>query len=160
MKLTRILCLLLLWAALPAQAAVYECQRGGETIYTNKSGSGCRAMKLSSIGSYTSDQRAYANSGSVSNTAPVRSSNVVRSSRSGTATERVSPQVQLQRDGGRLSILQRELENEQKALATAQRNLALGKANKGNAAHIASLEGAVKDRQENINALQKEISRM
>lgn len=163
MKPTRILPLLLLLAFLPAHAAVYECHIGGDTVYTNKPGKGCRSTSnLPSIGKYSSDRRAYA-AYSGSNTvrrSTSNSSNVVRTSRTGTVAQRVSPQVQLQRDGGRLSILQRELENEQKALASAMQKLTAGKAAKHDASRIASLEGAVKDRQENISALQKEISRM
>ena len=56
--------------------------------------------------------------------------------------------------------MQRELANEQQALDSAQKNLAAGKAAKKDAASLAALEGAIKDRQENISALQKEISRM
>ncbi len=162
MKPTRILPLLLLLTFLPAHAAVYECYVGGDTVYTNKPGKNCRSSSnLPSIGKYSSDRRAYAAySGSNTVRSSSSNSNVVRTSRTGTVAQRVSPQVQLQRDGGRLSILQRELENEQKALASAMQKLTAGKAAKHDASRIASLEGAVKDRQENISALQKEISRM
>ncbi|MBR6026282.1 MAG: hypothetical protein IK065_01610 [Neisseriaceae bacterium] len=156
--------LLSLCVAAPfANGAVYECKHNGVTTYTNKAGSGCSSAKLGYVGTYSADHKAYADSASYSYTPPSSSSSgnsPKRNTRSGTAAEHVQPEVQSKRDNGRLSILQRELANEQQALDSAQKNLAAGKAAKKDAASLAALEGAIKDRQENISALQKEISRM
>ena len=143
-----------------ANGAVYECKRNGITVYTNKAGSGCGSAKLGYVGTYSADHKSYANSASYTYTPPSSSGSAKRNTRSGTAAEHVQPEVQSKRDNGRLSILQRELANEQQALDSAQKNLAAGKAAKKDAASLAALEGAIKDRQENISALQKEISRM
>ncbi|MBQ1837782.1 MAG: hypothetical protein IIU35_00390 [Neisseriaceae bacterium] len=149
--------------SLAANATIYECFRGGETVYTNKSGSNCRAMEVGKLGSYSpvktshSHDYSYASSSTSSNRS---SGGIVRTSRSGTASERVQPEIQSQRDSSRAGILKQELANEQQALSIAQKNLADGKAANKDAATIAALEGAIRDRQENITALQKEISRM
>lgn len=151
---------------LTAQATVYECFRGGETVYTNKPGSNCQAMQLEKIGSYstikmpTDNNYSYTPSSSTNSSSKKSSGNIVRTSRSGTSAERVQPEIQSRRDNSRAGILKQELANEQQALSLAQKNLADGKAAKRDAATIAALEGAIKDRQENIIALQKEISRM
>ncbi|MBR7001400.1 MAG: hypothetical protein IKI11_01880 [Neisseriaceae bacterium] len=158
-------CLLAL-TALTANATIYECFRGGETVYTNKSGSNCRAMEVGKIGSYSpakvkpSSDYSSPYLSSSSSSSKSSSGGIVRTSRSGTTSERIRPEVQLQRDNSRTGILKQELANEQQALALAQKNLADGKAANKDAATIAALEGAIRDRQENITALQKEISRM
>ena len=152
---------LLSTATLTANATIYECFRGGETVYTNKSGSNCRAIQVGKIGSYSSDHKSYAKSTTATSYTPTRNSgNIVRTSRSGTTSERIRPEVQSQRDNSRVGILKQELANEQQALSMAQKNLIDGKAANKDAATIAALEGAIRDRQENITALQKEISRM
>lgn len=153
-----------IWLA-PLQAAVYECHVNGKVVYTNKVKDGCQSARLSSIGSYTSDHNAYAKANSRSS---VRKSTPVRSSgsRARNSSEKVSNQVQQQRDEGRLGILQRELSNEKNALANAQKQLRENRAlKKGESAtahqqRLQSLQGAIEDRQENINAIQKEISRI
>ena len=68
--------------------------------------------------------------------------------------------------GGRRTILEQELANERNALAAAQKALADGRvvsAGKTDTAHqgrVRQLESAVLDRQQNIQALQRELSRM
>lgn len=69
------------------------------------------------------------------------------------------------RSGGRRTILEQELNNERNALAAAQQALANGRAVSGQAdaghqARVRQLESAVLDRQQNIQALQRELSRM
>lgn len=150
--------------SLTAQATIYECFRGGETVYTNKSGSNCRAMEVGKIGSYSpakvKSSSDYSSPYLSSSGSSKSSGGIVRTSRSGTSSERVQPEIQSQRDSSRAGILKQELANEQQALSLAQKNLADGKAANKDAATIAALEGAIRDRQENITALQKEISRM
>ena len=158
---------LLAGLTLSANATIYECFRGGETVYTNKSGSNCRAMEVGKLGSYSPakvkssyDDSYLSSSSSSSSSSRSSSGGIVRTSRSGTSSERVQPEIQSQRDNSRAGILKQELANEQQALSLAQKNLADGKAANKDAATIAALEGAIRDRQENITALQKEISRM
>ena len=69
------------------------------------------------------------------------------------------------RANGRRTILEQELNNERNALAQAKQNLADGRIVKGandtnRDARIRQLESAVLDRQQNIQALQRELSRM
>ena len=143
-----------------ANATIYECFRGGETVYTNKSGSNCRAMEVGKLGTYSAPKikasSDYAPSYSSTSSSSKSSGGIVRTSRSGTSSERIRPEVQSQRDSSRAGILKQELANEQQALSLAQKNLADGKAANKDAATIAALEGAIRDRQENITALQKE----
>lgn len=67
---------------------------------------------------------------------------------------------------GRRSILEQELSNERGALAAAQkalaegRTVANGKSDNEHQAKVRQLESAVLDRQQNIQALQRELSRM
>ena len=148
--------------SLTANATIYECFRGGETVYTNKSGSNCRAMEVGKLGSYSPVKTSHSHDYSYASSATSSRSSggMVRTSRSGISSERVQPEIQSQRDSSRAGILKQELANEQQALSIAQKNLADGKAANKDAATIAALEGAIRDRQENITALQKEISRM
>ena len=148
--------------SLAANATIYECFRGGETVYTNKSGSNCRAMEVGKLGSYSPVKTSHSHDYSYASSATSSRSSggMVRTSRSGISSERVQPEIQSQRDSSRAGILKQELANEQQALSIAQKNLADGKAANKDAATIAALEGAIRDRQENITALQKEISRM
>ncbi|MBQ9259534.1 MAG: hypothetical protein IJ187_06765 [Neisseriaceae bacterium] len=163
MKKLMTLCLLAGFT-LTANAAIYECFRGGETVYTNKKGSNCRSVEVGKLGTYSSIKTPnYDNDYTYTPSSSSKSSSgggIVRTSRSGTSSERIRPEVQSQRDSSRAGILKQELANEQQALSLAQKNLADGKAANKDAATIAALEGAIRDRQENITALQKEISRM
>ena len=76
------------------------------------------------------------------------------------------PQPNMRLTSGRRTILEQELTNERTALAQAQRALIDGRAVSGkmvDATHqtrIRQLESAVLDRQQNIQALQRELSRM
>lgn len=143
----------------PASAAVYQCLKNGEWVYTNKAGPNCKTQNLAQIGSYSSVHRETA--------APRKSAAGRRSSGSNAAVpysvssqQRIDSKIQQQRDGSRLSILQRELANEERALLQAQKALSDHKPAGSDDARLNALKGAVTDRQENINALKKEISRM
>ena len=76
-----------------------------------------------------------------------------------------APRMSTARSSGRRTILEQELNNERTALAAAQQALVSGRAanGQGDAAHqarVRQLESAVLDRQQNIQALQRELSRM
>lgn len=71
----------------------------------------------------------------------------------------------VRRASGRRTILEQELNNERTALASAQKALADGRvvgatADANHQSKIRKLESAVLDRQQNIQALQRELSRM
>ena len=61
-------------------------------------------------------------------------------------------------DINRKTMLQAELHNEQKALAEAQQ--ALNRSRTGKGSDTTALQNVVFDRQQNIQALQRELSRM
>lgn len=61
------------------------------------------------------------------------------------------------------AILEQELANERKALASAQQSLSNARSAKGGAINqelVNQLQGSVLDRQQNIQALQRELGRM
>ncbi|HFC8537505.1 TPA: hypothetical protein ACFP4Y_001883, partial [Neisseria bacilliformis] len=62
-------------------------------------------------------------------------------------------------NGGRRSILEQELANERQALNTAQNELSVARAQK-NQNRASQLTASIQDRQQNIQALQRELSRM
>ncbi|UOP05200.2 hypothetical protein [Conchiformibius kuhniae] len=76
------------------------------------------------------------------------------------------PKANPAKSGGRRTILEQELANERSALAAAQKALAdgrvvlSGKTDAGHQSRVRQLESAVLDRQQNIQALQRELSRM
>lgn len=169
MKKQVVLGALLLMAAPFAAAEVYSC---GPGCYTSspKRGLG-RADLGNKIGSYTAVKprvssnnddapRATAQPVRRSVAAPARSVPVAQ-----VAPVATAPRLSSARSGSRRTILEQELNNERNALANAQKALAEGRAVNGqsDASHqnrIRSLESAVLDRQQNIQALQRELGRM
>lgn len=153
-----------------SMAEVYSC---GPGCYTSSPSRGNGKADLGhKIGSYTSIKpRTVA---SVSNHPPSArpQATVQRSATSQTArpvqvanTAPVAPRLNPAKNSSRRAILEQELNNERNALANAQKALADGRAVSGqsDAVHqnrIRSLESAVLDRQQNIQALQRELSRM
>ncbi|WP_434778346.1 DUF4124 domain-containing protein [Neisseria sp. Ec49-e6-T10] len=136
-------------------APVYRCIVGKEVTFTNKPGNGCKAVNLgpiSVIGTEKSPSRTTKNANNTAN------NNYPKESAAENAT----------RNQGRRQILEAELANEQKALADAQKALTEGQAvrngNEKNYAkyqeRVQQLQNAVSDRQKNIDAIQKEISRL
>lgn len=153
-----------------AAAEVYSC---GPGCYTSKP-SGSRAQLGNKIGSYTAtvvrretpapaassssggSQRAQNNAAR----APARSVTVAQ-----TPAAPAAPRLSAAKASGRRTILEQELNNERSALANAQKALAEGRAVSGkldgnHQARIRQLESAVLDRQQNIQALQRELGRM
>ena len=161
-------------------AEVYSC---GPGCYTSSpSRGGARASLGNRIGSYTSvpaprtasrEQPAVA--------APTAAANVAAPARARTVAHQAAPSVprpaaaampavaaprmNTARSSGRRTILEQELNNERNALAAAQQALVSGRVANGQAdaahqARVRQLESAVLDRQQNIQALQRELSRM
>lgn len=146
-------------APMLAEAQVYVCQTAKGTLYTNKRSRGCQAQQIQKVGSFTSKDPAP-----VSRPAPVVASQSGARIQ-GAPNQIVAQDVQRKRDETRLSILENELKNEERALDQAQRNLVAGKELQPGETpatrdeRVKRMEGAVLDRQENIKALRAEISR-
>ena len=182
MKKTLLASMVLLTLSQGAIAEIYSC---GEGCYTSnaKKGSG-KADLGNKIGSYTSVKprpstyaapsvegvtAAHSGSGSQSAVhraapavAPASAQPVAAPMPAAVTVPRITPA----RAGGRRTILEQELANERNALSGAQKALAAGRSVKGSTndaehqARIRQLESAVLDRQQNIQALQRELGRM
>lgn len=173
---------LLMFAAVSgAQASpkIYTCTVNGEVIYTSRPSGNCHSADLPTIGKYSNapyDAAAvFPPSEPVEE--PVKKADIVVKP-APKNTVRVKPKVTpirpapivaaspVPRSSGsssRRSILETELSNERKALGEAQKSLAQARIAKGgrvNQQEITSLQSAVLDRQQNIQALQRELSRM
>ena len=162
-------------------AEVYSC---GPGCYTSSPSRGsARASLGNRIGSYTSvpAPRTAPREQQPAVTAPTAAANVAAPARARTVAHQAAPSVprpaaaampavaaprmSTARSSGRRTILEQELNNERNALAAAQQALVSGRAanGQGDAAHqarVRQLESAVLDRQQNIQALQRELSRM
>ena len=162
-------------------AEVYSC---GPGCYTSKPSKGYGKADLGQkIGSYTSIPAPHITSTSPATAAakqPVQTAQTAQ-----TAAQRVpsvspsarsvavsaparinTPAISTAKLSGRRTILEQELNNERTALAMAQKALAEGRAvNSGQSdtvhqLNVRKLESAVLDRQQNIQALQRELGRM
>ncbi|XXQ69308.1 hypothetical protein ACKLNO_05455 [Neisseriaceae bacterium B1] len=168
MKKQVVLGALLLVVASFAAAEVYSC---GPGCYTSspRNGSG-RADLGNKIGSYTAVKaRVISSNDEPRATQPVRRAASAAPARSvpvaHVAPVATAPKLNSARSGSRRAILEQELNNERNALASAQKALAEGRAvsgqsDSGHQTRIRSLESAVLDRQQNIQALQRELGRM
>ncbi len=155
--------------AAPIQAAVYMCNKNGEVVYTSSNGPGCKNANLQSLGSYSTSDGSSSKKPSNTNKkpapAPSRSNNAPSSS---AMNNQVNSNTQQNRDNGRYAILESELNNEKQALSQAQKALADGRAvrlgNEKNYAkyqeRVRALEQNVQERQQNVQAIQKELNRM
>ena len=151
-------------------AEVYSC---GPGCYTSKPSKGYGKADLGQkIGSYTSipaPTAAAKQTVQTAQTAAQRVPSVSPSARSVavSAPARINtPAISTAKLSGRRTILEQELNNERTALAMAQKALAEGRAvNSGQSdtvhqLNVRKLESAVLDRQQNIQALQRELGRM
>lgn len=159
-------------------AEVYSC---GPGCYTSKPSKGYGKADLGQkIGSYTSIPAPHITSTppataaakqpvQTAQTAAQRVPSVSPSARSVavSAPARINtPAISTAKLSGRRTILEQELNNERTALAMAQKALAEGRAvNSGQSdtvhqLNVRKLESAVLDRQQNIQALQRELGRM
>jgi uncharacterized protein (DUF3084 family) len=154
------------------QAAVYMCKKNGEVVYTSSKGANCTNANLQGLGSYSSNSRSTAPTRTADNTASAsqpkkRNTNQASNTQTNNSAN-VSANTQKQRDSGRSSILESELSNEKKSLADAEKALAEGRAmrlgNERNYAkyqeRVRGLEKTVQERQQNVQAIQKELNRM
>lgn len=157
-----------LFAATETVAAiqVYACEISGITVYTSRQSPSCRAADLPKIGSYSGAGYETA----VSRTAAKRSvqKNAKRNLGSLPKAKTNTPAAPVYAApknkpvvSSRRAILEGELQNERRALAEAQKllNIAKSKPN-GNPQQIGTLQNNVSDRQQNIQALRRELGRM
>lgn len=147
-------------------AKIYTCTINGETVYTTKPSKSCHSTDLPPIGNYSSERYippqtpepapSPSNGGqAVKYKAPVKT--VPKPAKSNT------PPQQAPVNNSRRSILEAELSNERKALTEAQKMLSQARLAKGgniNHQKINALQSNVLDRQQNIQALQRELGRM
>ncbi|PCL21107.1 hypothetical protein CPT77_04205, partial [Snodgrassella alvi] len=117
----------------------------------------CAVANLPAIGSYSDSRPSYRNS---SASATIRS-RPRPATKVATAYSGLQPTVNIVPKGSdntRRAILQQELTNERNALAQAQQ--ALNRSRTGKGGNITELQSAVLDRQQNIQAIQRELGRM
>lgn len=172
--------LLMFAAASGAQASskIYTCTVNGEVVYTSRPSGNCHSADLPTIGKYSStrydapalempEPAAEAPSKRAGNAKPAPKNTA--KTNPAPAPIRPAPEVaatpapKSSGSTSRRSILETELSNERKALGEAQKSLAQARVAKGghvNQQEINSLQSAVLDRQQNIQALQRELSRM
>ncbi|PIT53999.1 hypothetical protein BHC44_04965 [Snodgrassella alvi] len=136
-----------------AYAKVYTCLENGEIVYTSKPKGNCAVANLPPIGSYSDSRRSSPSAAIRSRPRPA--------TRVATAYSGPQPTVNIVPKGSdntRRAILQQELTNERNALAQAQQ--ALNRSRTGKGGNITELQSAVLDRQQNIQAIQRELGRM
>lgn len=143
---------------------VYSCGNGS---YSSKPGPGCQRADLPTIGRYSAARPR-------STPAPAPQRAAAAGSQQAAVYRAPAPQPVAaaapsgRTNSGRRMILEQELANERRALATAQRALTEsrtmpkgdGAAYQAHQARVSSLQSDVLDRQQNIQALQRELSRM
>ena len=161
MQKTTLLTIFALSCLSAAAGPVYSCGNGS---YSSKPGPGCQRADLPTIGRYSAVRPRPAPAPVAAAPAPQRAA-VYRAP----APQPVAAAAPSGRtNSGRRMILEQELANERRALATAQRALTEsrtmpkgdGAAYQAHQARVSSLQSDVLDRQQNIQALQRELSRM
>ena len=134
---------------LPMQLAhagkIYTCTANGRVTYTTKPSGNCHSADLPPIGRYSS----------LRYDAP--------QARSEPAAPVVPAAPKAAGSNGRRAILQQELANERQALSSDQQALTSARTAQGGSVNqqlVHRLQGSVLDRQQNIQALQRELARM
>ncbi len=165
MQKTTLLTIFALSCLSAAAGPVYSCGNGS---YSSKPGPGCQRADLPTIGRYSAARPRPAPAPVAAAPAPQRAA--VGSQQAAVyhapAPQPVAAAAPSSRtNSGRRMILEQELANERRALATAQRALTESRTMpKGDGeayqARVSSLQSDVLDRQQNIQALQRELSRM
>ena len=156
-------------------AKIYTCEVNGSIVYTSRPS----GNDLPIVGKYSSSRYdapvsdAPTLDAPTSQTAPAKSKNTAAKSNHKatpkpapvrTASETAPPPVPKSSGvNSRRSILETELSNERAALADAKKQLSQARTAKGGSVNqqaISTLQGAVLDREKNIQALQRELGRM
>ncbi|MBR6877282.1 MAG: hypothetical protein IKN18_04260 [Neisseriaceae bacterium] len=164
---SKILMSVMLMMCTAAYAEVYSC---GPGCYTSSPSKGHGKANLGNkIGRYTAVVPRTSVSSTATAAAPSKKTNTAHATlptrKAGpvqtayTAPAPVAPKFNPTQTNSRRAILEQELNNERNALAQAQKNLADGRVSR-DVNQIRRLENAVLDRQQNIQALQRELGRM
>lgn len=163
---SKLLMVLMLLVCSSAYAEIYSC---GPGCYTSSPKKGYGKADIGNkIGRYTSVSPQPRVSIDDMNTGSVKKVNISRApnNKKTVATQTAAyvappsvPKLNPTQTNSRRAILEQELNNERGALAQAQKKLADGRVSR-DANLIRRLENAVLDRQQNIQALQRELSRM
>lgn len=161
-----------------ASTKIYTCTINGELVYTSRPSGTCQSTDLPVIGKYSSapyDAAAvFPPSEPSSDESAKKSANAAKPKSTAKAKPKpapirpapsvaAAPTPKPSGNSSRRSILETELSNERKALSDAQKSLAQARVAKGghvNRQEINTLQSAVFDRQQNIQALQRELGRM
>ena len=169
-----------LLCAAPAAAKIYACEINGDVVYTSNPSGKCQSPDLPSIGRYTSSrydapevsannvpkvERKPAKTSKKQKAVAQKKAPVIPASAAQTAAvaKPAAPVKASSGNNSRRSILEQELANERKALNEAQKSLAQARAAKGgniDRNQVSQYESSVLDRQQNIQALQRELGRM
>ena len=160
---------------------IYTCEVNGSIVYTSRPSGNCQAVNdLPIVGKYSSSRYdapvsdAPTLNAPTSQTAPAKSKNTAGKNSNHKATPKPAPvrtasetaPPPVPKSSGvnsRRSILETELSNERAALADAKKQLSQARTAKGGSVNqqaISTLQGAVLDREKNIQALQRELGRM
>ena len=160
--------ILTLTAAAAAAGPVYSCGNGR---YSSKPAEGCHRADLPAIGSYShfrgSPVRESYAAAPVVQPRPAAAGQQAAVYRA-PAPQPVAAAPSSRTNSGRRLILEQELANERRALSDAQKALNESRtlpkggsaAYQAHQARVSSLQSDVLDRQQNIQALQRELSRM
>lgn len=156
-----------------ASAKIYTCVVNGEVTYTSRHTGNCQAADLPPIGRYSSSRYSEPQVYTPITPKPeakkqTAAKRVHKPNQAAVVPAKYTPPPataapKLSGSNSRRSILEQELANERKALSEAQQSLTSARAAKNgtiNQQQITQLQGHVLDRQQNIQALQRELGRM
>ena len=156
---------------LPMQLAhagkIYTCTANGRVTYTTKPSGNCHGADLPPIGRYSSlryDAPQARSEPAAPAPAKSRTAKAAAPRNVQTAAAPVVPAApKAAGSSGRRAILQQELANERQALSSDQQALTSARTAQGGSVNqqlVHRLQGSVLDRQQNIQALQRELARM
>lgn len=140
--------------AYQASAQIYTCMENGVVTYTSNPKGNCAQTKLPEIGRYSDSRPSYSSSPTI-NSRPRNNNRIAATYKGPAPSVSIVPKGS---DNTRRTILQQELANERQALTQAQQ--ALNRSRTGQGGNVTELQSAVLDRQQNIQALQRELGRM
>ena len=156
---------------LPAQLAhagkIYSSTADGRVTYTTKPSGNCHGADLPPIGRYSSlryDAPQARSEPAAPAPAKSRTAKATAPRNVQTAAAPVVPAApKAASSNGRRAILQQELANERQALSSDQQARTSARTAQGGSVNqqlVHRLQGSVLDRQQNIQALQRELARM
>ena len=153
------------WVTPAAWAQTYVCvNKDGSKTYTDNNKSGCSKPKLATLSAYSSSQlsKRNLNSTAVSYSIADRFNQATNHKNVpfGSSDMQVSSHVQAVRDDKRKAVLLTELKNEVAALRKVQSKVQTFKSDNNPDETLAGLEEQVKEHQENISLITRELARI